>query len=291
MNRRQDRPRVPIRCALLAVVAVALAGCANGALTPPTATATEEAFFASSPANIASLTDVVVRNPNDPQAFNVRGAVFGQAGKNEEALADFNKAISLDPNYAQAYANRALVYRHTRRLDLALADYNKAVAIDAGYAAAYLGRGLVHRQKGQLIQALQDFNKAIALQPNMAQIITIVACSIRASASINSPSMISRPRSGLSPQEVDPLIARGLSYLAVNDLKAAASDLDQAALMDQQNAHAWMSRALVYERLGDRNKAAGSYAQAMKIRPDYAPAHDGFVRVGGQTGTAYKTFD
>ena len=77
----------------------------------------------------------------------------------------------------------------------------------------------------------------------------------------------------------------------MNDLKAAAGDLDQAALMDQQNAHAWMSRALAYERLGDRNKAAGSYAQAMKIRPDYAAAHDGFARVGGQTGTAYKTFD
>ena len=52
-----------------------------------------------------------------------------------------------------------------------------------------------------------------------------------------------------------------------------------------------MSRALAYERLGDRTKAAGSYAHAMKLRPDYAPASDGFSRVGGKTGTAYKTFD
>ena len=52
-----------------------------------------------------------------------------------------------------------------------------------------------------------------------------------------------------------------------------------------------MSRALTYERLGDRNKAAGSYVQAMKLRRDYGPAADGFARVGGKTGTAYKTFD
>ena len=52
-----------------------------------------------------------------------------------------------------------------------------------------------------------------------------------------------------------------------------------------------MSRALVYERLGNRERAAGSYAQAMKLNKDYAPASEGFARVGGRTGTAYKTFD
>ena len=115
-------------------------------------------------------------------------------------------------------------------------------------AQNYYNRGLLYQGQRQHQFAIDDFSTAI----------------------------------GLAPQEVDPLIARGLSYLAVNDLKAAAGDLDQAALMDQQNAHAWMSRALAYERLGNRNKAAGSYAQAMKIRPDYAPAHDGFARVGGR---------
>ena len=112
------------RATSVAALGLLLAGCASAALTPPDASQTEEAFFATSPANIASLTDVVLRNPDDPQAYNVRGAVFGQANRQTEALADFNKAISLDPNYAQAYANRGLVYRRTGKLDLALADYN-----------------------------------------------------------------------------------------------------------------------------------------------------------------------
>ena len=36
---------------------------------------------AASPANIASLTEVVQRNPNDAQAYNMRGSVLGRSGR------------------------------------------------------------------------------------------------------------------------------------------------------------------------------------------------------------------
>src|SRR6478672_1502975 len=147
-----------------------LSGCIN-TVTPGTSLMpeSEETQLAASPANIASLTEVVQRNPSDPQAYNMRGSVLGLAGRHEEALSDFNKAISLDAQYAQAYANRALVYRQMNKLDLALADYNQAVSIDPGYSGAYLGRGIVYRQTKQAVNALQDFNKAIAIRPDTAE--------------------------------------------------------------------------------------------------------------------------
>src|SRR5215472_13844141 len=122
--------RLPLGAALL--LAAVLGACST--LGPSGMPETEENRYATSPANIASLTEVVQRNPNDPQAYNMRGTIFGQAGRREEAIADFDKAISLDPNYAQAYANRGLVYRQTNQFDAALADYNKALSIDASYA-------------------------------------------------------------------------------------------------------------------------------------------------------------
>ena len=42
-------------------------------------------------------------------AATTRGQTLARSGKTEEALADFNKAISLDPNYGQAFANRGLI--------------------------------------------------------------------------------------------------------------------------------------------------------------------------------------
>ena len=87
-----------------------------------------------------------------------------------------------------------------------------------------------------------------------------------------------------------PFVARGLSYLAVDDLKSAASDLDDAVLLDPQNIEAWTGRGLAYERLGQKDKAAGSYAKALNINDKYEPAKAGFARVGGKAGQTYQTF-
>src|SRR5258708_2940952 len=111
----------------LAFPAFALAGCATLG-NPPAAENNDPAYATAAP-NLTSLSEVIEKHPNDPQAYNMRGSVFGEAGRNEQALADFDKAISLDPNYTQAYANRGLVYRKTGKLDLALADYDQALSL------------------------------------------------------------------------------------------------------------------------------------------------------------------
>ncbi|HEY5279383.1 MAG TPA: tetratricopeptide repeat protein, partial [Pseudolabrys sp.] len=80
------------------------------------------------------------------------------------------------------------------------------------------------------------------------------------------------------------------SYIAVNNFKNAASDLDDAVTIAPQNVQAWVSRGLAYERLGDKEKAAGSYARAMNIDQTSQTARDGFERVGGKVGQAYQTF-
>jgi tetratricopeptide (TPR) repeat protein len=149
---------------LLPVILFLLAACA----TPgnPGAAESDKPLYPGPQSNVASLSEVIAAHPDDPQAYNMRGSVYGEVGRPEAALADFTKAISLDPNYAQAYANRALVYRRINKLDQALADDNKALAIDPAYAPAYIGRGVVYREQGRHNQALEDFNKAIALQPD-----------------------------------------------------------------------------------------------------------------------------
>ena len=95
---------------------------------------------------------------------------------------------------------------------------------------------------------------------------------------------------GPAGQKSESYVARALSYLALGNTKAAAEDLDQAVQLDPLNLRGWTSRGLAYERLGQKDKAAGSYAKALNINDKYQPAKEGFTRVGGKVGQTYPTF-
>ena len=94
-----------------------------------------------------------------------------------------------------------------------------------------------------------------------------------------------------APGQAEPRTARAQSYLAAGDNQAAATDLDEAVQVEPQNLSAWTTRGLAYERLGDKEKAAGSYAKALTINKDYDPARKGFARVGGKYGQTYQAFN
>jgi hypothetical protein len=64
----------------LALIAIVLSGCSInlGSLTP--SSAEPEPAKLTSQSNIASLSETIKNNQNDPQAYNMRGSVLAQAG-------------------------------------------------------------------------------------------------------------------------------------------------------------------------------------------------------------------
>jgi tetratricopeptide (TPR) repeat protein len=120
------------KAAGLAAAALTLAACSEtiGGFTPTTHVAEVEADSAaqaSNEGNIASLTGVIERNPQDAAAYNTRGVVYAKLGRYSNAIEDFTHTIGLDPNFSGAYTNRALAYRQMKKDNLALQDFNQAI--------------------------------------------------------------------------------------------------------------------------------------------------------------------
>lgn len=148
---------------------------------------------------------------------------------------------------AQGYAAQGQVLARSGKADEAMAQFEKALAIDPYNVQALSGRGLIHQGEKRHAEAIEDFTAV----------------------------------HGLVPQRADPLVARATSYLALDKVKDAATDLDEAVQSEPNNGHAWSMRGLVYERLGDKKQAASSYNRALAIRPRDDAARSGLSRVGG----------
>ena len=55
------------------------------------------------------------------------GIIYYEAGKYDEAIAEFKKAISVNPNSLRAYNGLGLVYSEQGKYDLAVRFYQKAI--------------------------------------------------------------------------------------------------------------------------------------------------------------------
>jgi tetratricopeptide (TPR) repeat protein len=61
-------------------------------------------------------------------AHCIKGSILTRRGEDEEAVAEFSEAIDLWPKLEQAYARRAAVLRKHGQYDDALADYDMAIS-------------------------------------------------------------------------------------------------------------------------------------------------------------------
>src|SRR5512136_1475931 len=58
--------------------------------------------------------------PNNPEAWYLRAVVFIETGRNEEALRDCDRAISLNQNYADAWSKKGHALYNLERFEDAL---------------------------------------------------------------------------------------------------------------------------------------------------------------------------
>ncbi len=94
--------------------------------------------------------------PDDPLAYNERGAAYSFLNKLDLAIADYDAAVKLDKKFARAYRNRGSAYLHQRDYNRAVADCDKAIAINGDYIQAYYTRAQAYAGLGRKQDAAKD---------------------------------------------------------------------------------------------------------------------------------------
>ena len=90
------------------------------------------------------------------------------AGRLDEAIACYERALRLDPGYAPAHNNLGLVLRDKGMLDEAQASFEQATEVDPKFVGAYMNLGNLLRRKGEAANAIECYREAARISPGDA---------------------------------------------------------------------------------------------------------------------------
>ena len=190
------------------------------------------------------------------------GRAHNGAGRVQEALKDFNRALELDPSDALAYEGRGDSYQILQQHEDALADYDRAFSLDQRTASILVGRGCAYRDLGRHDEAFADFARAIEM----------------------------------GPQEwaVQAFANRGLTYMDLQRYGDAIADFTAALERDPDNSQLFSSRSQAHLQLGDYLRALSDNERAIELAPHNATLygwHGAILRMLERYREAIEAFD
>ncbi|MDB5605710.1 MAG: tetratricopeptide repeat protein [Bradyrhizobium sp.] len=141
----------------VALIAIALCGCSIN-LESLTSRPDNDASPKAAPAN------------KDAQTDTMHGEALARSGKTEEALVEFDKAITLDPHNSEALYNRGLIYQGEKQHQLAIDDFTAANGLMPQRAEPLLGRAVSYLALDKAKEAAADLDEAVQADPQNEQI-------------------------------------------------------------------------------------------------------------------------
>jgi tetratricopeptide (TPR) repeat protein len=104
--------------------------------------------------------------PRSTEALYNRGLFLQDAGKWEQAEADYGVLLKLDPAYADAHFNLGYIDLVLRGdAEASIPHFTDAVRCSPDYVEAYYNRGMAFKIKGDRESAKKDFLKALSIYP------------------------------------------------------------------------------------------------------------------------------
>ena len=103
---------------------------------------------------------------SDANTHTNRGHFFLEDRQYDEALAEFQNALTLNSRYDEAHRGMGLVYLHTRRYPNAVQAFQQAIQLNANYKEAHHGLALAYFRSGDNRRATAAANAALRIDPH-----------------------------------------------------------------------------------------------------------------------------
>jgi protein O-GlcNAc transferase len=224
---------------------------------------------------IASYQKALEIEPDSVEALNRLGEVYFVRGRLAEALAVCQQALKIQPDFAVGYKTLGNVLQGQGKIDAAIRAYSKAVEIKPEFAEAHSNLGSMFYKQGRLESAVSCYERALELKPDLAAVHSNLGKVLQQLGRLDEAMACWRKALELNPGagSADFHLNMGNALLEQGRLEEAFGSFQRAIGLkpDLAEAHSNIGTILLQE--GKPEEAIASCQKALGFKPGLAEAH------------------
>ncbi len=253
----------------------------------------------------SDMPDGFIYNHDLALPYYGRGMALENQSKNEEALADYEKAVSIDPKYTEAICQRGIMYIAKGQKDKGCMDLQKAKKQGnekakslfdkntcSDISSAYVFSGDKKFAEKDYKAAYEDYNAAILLNgESFDAYIKRAQCNVQLKKYAKAITDYDKALK-IKPDTLQVFFLRGLAYNAADNYGLAFNDFTTVVRLDPNNYEAYIQRAYSCEGMQKYKSAIYDYNQAIRIKPTDGAAYykRGLANQDASDNSACKDF-
>ncbi|XP_066132819.1 tetratricopeptide repeat protein 6-like [Saccopteryx bilineata] len=211
------------------------------------------------------FTIAIEVDPKNYLAYEGRAVVCLQMGNNFAAIQDINNAIKINTT-AEFLTNRGVIHEFMGQQQNAMKDYQTAISLNPTYSLPYFNAGNIYLHHRQFSQASDYFSKALKFDPEnqcatMNRAITNTMLKRYKEAEEDFASVIES-----CPYWAVVYFNRAQFYCCLKQYELAEEDLSKALSLKLNNALVYNLRAEVRGKIGVIEEAMSDYNHALDLQ-------------------------
>ena len=222
----------------------------------------------------AVWADVVAKEPDSESGLNNLGNDLLAAGRVEEAMDCFQKAVRAEPAYLRGYINYGHCLEILGRNAEALSQYRTALRFRPDYPEGHANAGRALLRLGRTDEAVSEFERAEALKPTDAETHNNFGAALLALGRLAEAQEQLTHATMLNPDNADALRNLGLALRMNGQPAEAVLPLERSLRLRPDDSVAHFNLGLALQATGRMEQAETEFREVVRLLPDFAEGHN-----------------
>jgi tetratricopeptide (TPR) repeat protein len=213
-------------------------------------------------------------DPGSSETHNDLGVAYAKQGRLDDAIREYAEALRLQPNDPRVHFNLGNAYLRLDRPDDAIGEYEIALQLDPEFPDIHNNLGNAYLRQGKVDDAINEYRIALTTDPENAEIHTNLGAAYAKLTRLDDAIAEYRVALRFNPNVPDTHYNLGVAYARQQRQQAAIEAYRAALALDPTLVKAHFNLGHVYRQLGDVGAAERHFQSAIRVNPNFVPARD-----------------